>query len=279
MSQAGQARDTTDLMLATPPKVEIIQNKMMVGRGDRVSFECKTIRGKPHPKIRWFKNGKDLIKPDDYIKINEGQLHIMGAKDEDAGAYSCVGENMAGKDVQVANLSVGRVPTIIESPHTVRVNIERQVTLQCLAVGIPPPEIEWQKGNVLLATLNNPRYTQLADGNLLITDAQIEDQGQFTCIARNTYGQQSQSTTLMVTGLVSPVLGHVPPEEQLIEGQDLTLSCVVVLGTPKPSIVWIKDDKPVEEGPTIKVEYYLIHELKLIITLISRNSISILLYF
>ncbi|NP_001360633.1 Ig-like domain-containing protein [Caenorhabditis elegans] len=254
MSQAGQARDTTDLMLATPPKVEIIQNKMMVGRGDRVSFECKTIRGKPHPKIRWFKNGKDLIKPDDYIKINEGQLHIMGAKDEDAGAYSCVGENMAGKDVQVANLSVGRVPTIIESPHTVRVNIERQVTLQCLAVGIPPPEIEWQKGNVLLATLNNPRYTQLADGNLLITDAQIEDQGQFTCIARNTYGQQSQSTTLMVTGLVSPVLGHVPPEEQLIEGQDLTLSCVVVLGTPKPSIVWIKDDKPVEEGPTIKIE-------------------------
>ncbi|KAF1746889.1 hypothetical protein GCK72_023347 [Caenorhabditis remanei] len=254
MSPAGQAWDTADLILATTPKVEIIQNKMMVGRGDRVSFECKTLSGKPTPKIRWFKNGRDLIKTDDFIRVNDGQLHILGAKDEDAGAYSCVGENIAGKDVQVANLSVGRVPTIIESPHTVRVNIERPVTLQCLAVGIPPPEIEWQRSGITIGPESNSRYTQLADGNLHIAEAQIEDQGQFTCVAKNTYGQQSQTTTLMVTGLVSPVLGHVPPEEQLIEGQDLTLSCVVVLGTPKPSIVWLKDNQPIQEGSSVIVE-------------------------
>ncbi|ULT80160.1 hypothetical protein L3Y34_010619 [Caenorhabditis briggsae] len=253
MNLAGVASDTVDVILASTPKVEIIQNKMMVGRGDRVSFECKIIRGKPVPKIRWFKNGKDLIKTDDFIKVNEGQLHIMGAKDEDAGAYSCVGENIAGKDVQVANLSVGRVPTIIESPHTVRVNIERSVTLQCFAVGIPTPEIEWQKGGIPIISEKNLRYTQLPDGNLQINDAQIEDQGQFTCVAKNTYGQQSQTTTLMVTGLVAPILGHVPPEEQLIEGQDLTLSCVVVLGTPKPTITWMKDNRPVQESESVQI--------------------------
>lgn len=253
MSPAGQARDTTDMMLASPPRVEIIQNKMMVGRGDRVSFECKITQGRPVPKIRWFKNGREFKQPDAYIKVTDGQLHIMGAKDEDAGAYSCVGENMAGKDVQIANLLVGRVPSIVDDASTVKVNIETQVTLQCIAVGIPKPEIEWMKGNVLVSTLNEPRYNQLADGNLQISDAQMEDQGQFTCVAKNTYGQQSQTKTLVLVGLVSPVLGHLPPEEQLIEGQDLTLSCVVLLGTPKPTIVWIKDSKIVEEGPTVKV--------------------------
>ncbi|EGT58022.1 hypothetical protein CAEBREN_29713 [Caenorhabditis brenneri] len=254
MSPAGHAQDHANVIMAVTPKVEIIQNKMMVGRGDRVSFECKIVQGKPHPKIRWFKNGKDVIRSDDYIKINEGQLHILGAKDEDAGAYSCVGENMAGKDVQVANLSIGRIPTIIESPHTVRVNIEKQITLQCLAVGNPTPEIQWERKGTIITPETHPRFTILADGNLLINDADVDDQGQFTCVAKNIYGQQSQTTTLMVTGLVSPVLGHVPPEEQLIEGEDLTLSCVVVLGTPKPAIYWMKDGKNVTEGPTIKIE-------------------------
>ena len=60
----------------------------------------------------------------------------------------------------------------------------------------------------------------------------------------------------MVTGLVSPVLGHVPPEEQLIEGDDLRLSCIVVLGTPKPTIQWYKDGVPVQESHNLAVRYF-----------------------
>lgn len=81
----------------------------------------------------------------------------------------------------------------------------------------------------------------------------MEDQTRFTCIARNEYGQQSKTTTVMVTGLISPVLGHVPPEEQLIEGEDLRLSCIVVLGTPKPTIQWFKDGEPLQQSPTVTV--------------------------
>lgn len=53
--------------------------------------------------------------------------------------------------------------------------------------------------------------------------------------------------------LVSPVLGHVLPEEQLIEGEDLRLSCVVVVGTPKPTIRWYKDGKELEQTDSIIV--------------------------
>ncbi|CAI5454959.1 unnamed protein product [Caenorhabditis angaria] len=255
MSPAGIHTDTSEFILAVSPRVELSQSKTMIGRGDSISFECKVLQGKPTPKIRWLRNGKELfIQNDKYIRINEGHLHISGAQDSDAGTYSCVAENMAGKDSGTVDLTIGRMPSIVPSAQTVRVNIERQLTLQCLAIGHPQPEIEWQKEGISLGAVGNDRYTQLADGNLLITDAQVEDQGRFTCIAKNIYGQQSQTTAVIVTGLVSPVLGHVPPEEQLIEGQDLHLSCVVVLGTPRPNIVWLKDGKPVDQSPSLIIE-------------------------
>ncbi|VDK66621.1 unnamed protein product [Anisakis simplex] len=151
------------------------------------------------------------------------------------------------------NLDVGSLPTIVPTPETVRVNIERSTTLQCRAIGHPVPEITWQRHGVPIHTMGN-RVKTLPDGSLLINNAQMDDQDRYTCTAKNMFGQQDKTTVLMVTGLVSPVLGHVPPEEQLIEGKDLRLSCVVVLGTPKPILKWFKDGVPLESSDTVIIE-------------------------
>lgn len=58
---------------------------------------------------------------------------------------------------------------------------------------------------------------------------------------------------ILLISLVSPVLGHVSPEEQVVEGQSLRLSCVVVLGTPKPTLMWLKDNRPVANGHNVQV--------------------------
>ena len=42
---------------------------------------------------------------------------------------------------------------------------------------------------------------------------------------------------------MAPVLGHAPPEEQLIEGKDLRLSCIVVLGSKFPFYIFIIKDE------------------------------------
>ena len=61
------------------------------------------------------------------------------------------------------------MPSIVPSPDTVRVNIERSITLQCRAIGFPTPTVEWMRDGIPLRQLDNPRYTILADGNLMIT--------------------------------------------------------------------------------------------------------------
>ncbi|VDK47180.1 unnamed protein product [Gongylonema pulchrum] len=76
----------------------------------------------------------------------------------------------------------------------------------------------------------------------------MEDQDRYTCTAKNAFGHQDKTIVLLVTGLVSPVLGHVSPEEQLIQGEELRLSCVVVLGTPKPTLRWYKDGVPLRSS-------------------------------
>jgi hypothetical protein len=47
---------------------------------------------------------------------------------------------------------------------------------------------------------------------------------------------------------VSPVLGHISPEQQLIEGEQMRLPCIVIVGTPKPVLVWTKNGLPVQAG-------------------------------
>ncbi|CAI4229355.1 unnamed protein product [Auanema sp. JU1783] len=255
VSPAGVHAESAQVMKAIPPRVELSQSKSMIGRGDNITFECRVLDGMPVPSLQWFRNGRELLhSSNEYIRIAGRHLTILGVQESDGGSYSCVAENMAGRDIGVAQLTVGSMPSIASSPETVRVNIERGTNLQCRAIGNPRPRIEWQRDGVPLQQLNNPRYVIADDGNLMITNAQLEDQKRFTCIAKNEYGQQSKTTMVMVVGLVSPVLGHVPPEEQLIEGEDLRLSCVVVLGTPKPTIQWFKDNQPLVETESLVIE-------------------------
>jgi hypothetical protein len=42
---------------------------------------------------------------------------------------------------------------------------------------------------------------------------------------------------------VSPVLANVPPRMDLIEGKELQIDCIVLLGNPRPKTNWLKVGK------------------------------------
>ncbi|WKY14387.1 hypothetical protein Q1695_000159 [Nippostrongylus brasiliensis] len=255
ISAAGTHADTAMVYVAVAPRVQLKQSKSIVGRGESVSFDCVILESAPFPQIHWFREGRELLNHSNHhIVIDGTHLEITEVQTSDAGSYSCVAENIAGREIGVVKLAVGSMPSIVPSPETVRVNIERQVALPCRAVGHPPPVITWQRNGVSLEYLDDSRYTLLSDGQLLITNAQLEDEAAFTCTAKNDYGQQSKTITVVISGLVSPVLGHVPPEELLTEGEDLRLSCVVVLGTPRPEIQWLRDGVPIKPSSSLIVE-------------------------
>ncbi|VDK83743.1 unnamed protein product, partial [Litomosoides sigmodontis] len=244
---AGSQADTTMAQMSTSPKIRVIRDRQMIGRGDRVTLECIVVRGNPKPQIAWFRGGRE-ISSSKYITIDENKLIIQGVQDSDAGSYTCTAQNLAGRDSGIINLDVGSMPTIIPTPEIVRVNIERTVALQCRAIGYPLPKITWRRNGVPVEKLT-ARIKILPDGNV-----QTDDQDRYTCTAENTFGRQDKATVLLVTGLVSPILGHVSPEEKLEEDGEVRLSCIPVLGTPKPTLKWYKDGKPLHSSTSVTVK-------------------------
>uniref|UniRef100_A0A914UY04 Ig-like domain-containing protein n=1 Tax=Plectus sambesii TaxID=2011161 RepID=A0A914UY04_9BILA len=146
-SSGGVASDYADVQVAVKPEVVVTRDRQMIGRGDRVVLECLVTAGFPTPTMTWYRGGRE-INAFRYISVEGGRLTIQGAQDNDAGTYTCVADNIAGRAQGQLIVDVGSIPSIVPSPETVRLNIERTATLPCRATGHPAPEISWQKNGV-----------------------------------------------------------------------------------------------------------------------------------
>ena len=113
--------------------------------------------------------------------------------------------------------------------------------LRCQISGSPRPEITWFKdGNkIIIQESNGIVSRQAPDGNcsLLIPGAKLEDIGTYSCIAKNTLGEDETSCEVTV----------IRPYEGGEEGKQ---------GLP-PEFVKKLTEKMVEEGETLQLEVRL----------------------
>lgn len=75
---------------------------------------------------------------------------------------------------------------------------KEDVTLPCLAVGVPPPTITWSIKGAKFSINSNDRIRQQPDGSLFIRDVTRTDAGEYTCRVENDYGQDSVTHQLIV---------------------------------------------------------------------------------
>lgn len=75
---------------------------------------------------------------------------------------------------------------------------KEDVTLPCLAVGVPTPVITWSIKGVKLTPNSNDRIRQHPDGSLFIRDITRTDAGEYSCKVENDYGQDSVTHQLIV---------------------------------------------------------------------------------
>ena len=77
------------------------------------------------------------------------------------------------------------------------VNESGTASFQCEAEGYPEPKVTWLKQNSGL--LADKRVVP-SRGGLMITDVTSQDEGMYTCVARNILGEVTSSATLSVQG-------------------------------------------------------------------------------
>ncbi|NWQ77372.1 HMCN1 protein, partial [Columbina picui] len=256
-NSAGTDKQTSTLTYIEAPTLTIVQNEILVALGDTTVMECKTT-GIPHPQVKWFKGDLELrASPFLIIDAHRGLLKIQETQDLDAGDYTCVATNDAGRASGKITLDVGSPPVFTQEPGDESADIGSNITLPCYVQGYPEPKVKWRRLNGA-SLFSRPfavsSVSQLRTGALAINSLWVSDEGTYVCEAENQFGRiQSRPATVTVTGLVTPLIGVSPTTANVIEGQQLTLPCVLLAGNPIPERRWIKNSMVLVPNPYINI--------------------------
>ncbi|XP_051649408.1 hemicentin-1 isoform X5 [Manacus candei] len=256
-NSAGTDRQTSTLTYIEGPTLTVVQSEILVGLGDTTIMECKTT-GIPAPQVKWFKGDLEL-RASAFLIIDppRGLLRIQETQELDAGDYTCVASNAAGRASGKITLDVGSPPVFTQEPSDESADLGSNLTLPCYVQGYPEPRVSWRRldGAPLFSRPFTASATsQLRTGALAFHNLWVSDEGIYVCEAENQFGRiQSRPATVTVTGLVTPLIGASPATANVLEGQQLTLPCVLLAGNPIPDRRWIKNSVVLVPNPYVSV--------------------------
>lgn len=126
----------------------------------------------------------------------------------------------------------------------------RQANFQCRVVSNPPANVSWAFGT-LQETLSNGGRIFFNSSVLIISNAQPSDEGQYYCIAENSYGINSTSAPFSIGGdniIQTTVWYNGRTLDSRLEGYTFMLYCKCCafrplqhrLTTPKKSVEYHK---------------------------------------
>ena len=97
---------------------------------------------------------------------------------------------LEAKDRSPISLSIGDNVTALTNTS---------ITIQCPTSGVPTPTVTWTRDGQEIS--NGEKYKVQNDGSLVISVADENDSGQYTCTADSIAGKDSVSSTVQVKGL------------------------------------------------------------------------------
>lgn len=179
-------------------------DKHMDNNGE-LHWNCEAF-GIPDVNYTWYKNGKELsmknlelLDKDRYI-IQDNVLIISHLDPvRDPGMYQCEAKNQLK-----ASYSSGQLRVLSLKPSFKKRPLESEtygseggnVTLRCNPEAAPKPSFTWKKDNIVIGAGGKIFITET--GNLIIRQLTRDNEGVYTCIAKNKYGSDESRGRLIV---------------------------------------------------------------------------------
>uniref|UniRef100_A0A665U362 Immunoglobulin superfamily, member 10 n=1 Tax=Echeneis naucrates TaxID=173247 RepID=A0A665U362_ECHNA len=176
--------------------------------GDPLFLHCLS-DGSPRPMIYWtIPGGHTFTRPQvlgRYQLFENGTLVVQDTTLHDRGNYICRARNNAGVAVVTVPVVIIAYPPRITTgpPPSVQAVTGAPIHLNCAAMGIPKPEINWELPNhsvLSTAVQGRPMGSELLhpQGTLIIQRPTISDSGTYKCLAKNPLGMDSKVTYVHV---------------------------------------------------------------------------------
>ncbi|KAM9256723.1 LOW QUALITY PROTEIN: hemicentin-2 [Cariama cristata] len=252
-NRAGVAQAEVQVLVQVPPNIEPSVADLAILENGTVSLECLA-SGLPAPDITWYKGHEQLLARPGWTLSRDGKhLEIQRARRSDAGSYRCMASNGAGVAELQYSLRVTVPPSFSSAePTAVSVPEGQSVRLACECHGIPVPSLSWWKDGEPLSTQpGSPKLVSAGGTVLYIEKVRLVDEGTYTCECRNAAGSSSKEHRLEVHAL--PWIqgsSQAPRKVSVIKGGETVLECEA-MGTPPPTVTWMKDGQPVASGDGI----------------------------
>ncbi|CAB1435399.1 unnamed protein product [Pleuronectes platessa] len=238
-----------------------------VQMGVSVVLQCRPPAGLPPPVIFWMDNNFQRLQLDKRVsQALNGDLYFSNVLQEDTRSdYICYARFPHTQTIQqkqpisvtvLNNSPQGeRRPGFMMPPgptSTKMVLRGETLELECIAEGLPTPEMSWQKDG---GELPDSRTSfQNFKKTLKISDVNEADGGDYRCTAANNLGTVHH--IIKVTVKAAPFWVSAPRNLVLAPNETGILTCRVS-GEPKPKISWFVNGVPIENAPedhTRKVE-------------------------
>ncbi|XP_050331105.1 basement membrane-specific heparan sulfate proteoglycan core protein isoform X12 [Bactrocera neohumeralis] len=225
------------------PAVKHLPEQNRIIQGQDFSITCEAT-GSPYPSIKWTKVHEALA---DNVQQTGNVLRIINARPENRGMYLCIAESIAGSDESntIIDVEPRESPTVdVHPPGPQSVTVGTEAMLYCSGTGIPDPSVQWRRvdGKPL-----SPRCQEISPGYIMIREIQLEDSGDYECIAQNDVGRVTVVQKVIV--MLPPVITLEPNDEylSLTEGDELKVICTAT-GVPSPIVQWVDDTTEFNRG-------------------------------
>ncbi|XP_072324948.1 obscurin-like protein 1 isoform X4 [Scyliorhinus torazame] len=146
----------------------------------------------------------------------------------------------------------GGAPRFLSYPRTFTVPNGADAVLKCQIAGDPRPTVIWERDKTQIYP--SGRFRFLEDGNiynLVVSQARVEDSGQYICKAKNGVGETYAAATLKVEeGDVNPKNKPaflVKPTSARVARGDNVVFTGQLAGCPVPAVTWEKDGQKLGE--------------------------------
>ncbi|XP_077328300.1 neuronal cell adhesion molecule isoform X22 [Lithobates pipiens] len=260
--------------LWTKEKIEPI----VMQQGMPLVLPCKPPRGLPPPVVFWMDNFFQRLPQNGRISQGlNGDLYFSNVQPEDSrDFYICyarfnltqtihqkqpislkvlatdsmnetIAANLTDTDFYGDSPADHRSPSLlVPTGQTSNITVLRGevLLLECIAEGLPTPEIRWNKEG---AELPSDRvFYENFNKTLKIVDVSEADAGKYRCAAHNIRGSVHHIITVIVKAAPYWITG--PKNLVLSPGEDGTLICRAN-GNPPPSITWLINGVAIDLAP------------------------------
>ncbi|XP_071753592.1 neuronal cell adhesion molecule-like isoform X6 [Centroberyx gerrardi] len=233
---------------------------IVVQEGVSLVLQCRPPAGLPPPIIFWMDNNFQRLPQSSRVsQALNGDLYFSNVLKEDSrNDYICYARFPHTQTIQQKQPITVRVlnqapvderkPTFLipSGPSSSKMVLRGQVLeMECIAEGLPTPEISWTKvsGDLPAKRTSFLHYQK----TLRIVNVSESDSGDYRCTARNRLG--SVHHTIRVAVKAAPYWISGPPRNLVLAPRETGLLICRASGTPKPTITWAMNGIPIENSP------------------------------